>query len=230
MDELIRETYLIHADTREYRRSAEILQDNIRISFRQYRKPYCSFSGGKDSLVMTHAVLQEYPGTMVFHWDYGPYYMPRHIENEILDIATHIGAKTLRVESTWQYGELKRTAKGVLSKVLYGRILPGLKREGYDLSFIGLRAEESLSRRYRTRSLFENDTILRNAFPVRHMKTRDIWTYIVSNNLPYCSHYDRYGALVGWENTRFCTYFDPEFAPLNGNYDGYLKPEFRNYG
>ena len=112
--------------------------------------------------------------------------------------------------------------------MLYGRVLPGLKAEGYDLSFVGLRAQEGCKRARRVSDLFENDSVLPNCFPVRHMKARDIWAYIVSNNLPYCSHYDKYASLVGYEEVRFCTFFDKEFDKYgNSNLDGVLMTQFK---
>jgi 3'-phosphoadenosine 5'-phosphosulfate sulfotransferase (PAPS reductase)/FAD synthetase len=45
-----------------------------------HQKPYVAFSGGKDSTCMLHLVLQQKPDIMVYHWDYGPYLMPRDVE------------------------------------------------------------------------------------------------------------------------------------------------------
>lgn len=61
------------------------------------------------------------------------------------------------------------------------------------------------------------------------VKARDIWAYIVTNNLPYCSHYDRYGALLGIEQVRMSTFFDPEFDKFGaGNLDGILMTKFNS--
>jgi 3'-phosphoadenosine 5'-phosphosulfate sulfotransferase (PAPS reductase)/FAD synthetase len=223
-----RETFLLHADTDEYRARLTLAQENIRETFARYRRPCAAFSGGKDSLMMLHLILQQHPETMIFHWDYGPAYMPRDTEREILNIAHQAGATTIRCETTQQYVQKGRTAQGVLGKVLYGRMMPALKAEGYDCTFVGLRAEESGKRKRRTKSLFETGP-MPCSFPIRHLTARDIWAYIVSYDLQYCSHYDRYGPLEGYESVRFCTYFDPEFAKLGrSNVDGVLMPEFRN--
>lgn len=228
MNPIDREMYLLYTETEEYQESIRRLQENISKAFSEYSKPYVAYSGGKDSLVMAHGVLQEYPDTLIYHWDYGPYYMPRKIEQEVRDIATTIGAKNVQIDSTPLYKLKKREAQGILGRILYGRVMAEMKTLGYDLCFIGLRSQESCKRRRRVSSLFENE-ILTNCFPVRHMKTRDIWAYIVSNDLPYCSHYDVYGSLEAWENVRFCTYFDPEFAKFGcSNLDGVLMTQFKN--
>lgn len=223
------EMYLMYSETEEYQDAVNTLNENISKAFSEYSTPYIAYSGGKDSLVMTHAVLQLYPETLVFHWDYGPYYMPRELEEEVLSIAHTIGAINLRVDTTDMYKIKKREAISVLGRMLYGRVIPGLKAEGYDLAFVGLRAQEGCKRTRRVADLFENDSVLPNCFPVRHLKARDIWAYIISNGLPYCSHYDRYASILGYENVRFCTFFDKEFDKYgNSNIDGMLMTEFKN--
>ena len=58
-----------------------------------------------------------------------------------------------------------------------------------------------------------------------------MWAYIVSHNLKYCSHYDLYAPVIGWDQTRFATFFDPEFEHIGAsNVDGVLLPEFKNIG
>jgi len=230
MNLIDREMYLIYSETDEYQEAVRQLHENVSKAFSEHSKPYVAYSGGKDSLVMSHAVLRENPGTLIFHWDYGPYYMPRELEREIIDMAHQIGARNLRVESTNVYKVKKREAISVLGKMLYGRVMPDLKKEGYDLAFVGLRAQEGCKRAKRVSDLFENDSVLPNCFPVRHMKARDIWAYIISNNLPYCSHYDKYASLLGYEEVRFCTFFDKEFDKYgNSNLDGVLMTHFKNF-
>lgn len=230
MNLIDREMYLIYSETDEYQEAVRQLHENVSKAFSEHSKPYVAYSGGKDSLVMSHAVLRENPGTLIFHWDYGPYYMPRELEREIIDMAHQIGARNLRVESTNVYKVKKREAISVLGKMLYGRVMPDLKKEGYDLAFVGLRAQEGCKRAKRVSDLFENDSVLPNCFPVRHMKARDIWAYIISNNLPYCSHYYKYASLLGYEEVRFCTFFDKEFDKYgNSNLDGVLMTHFKNF-
>lgn len=224
-----KEMYMIYSETEEYQEAITQLHDNISEAFSKYNNPYVAYSGGKDSLVMTHAVLQQYPNTLVFHWDYGPYYMPRELEIEVLKMAKSIGAKNIKVDSTGMYKIKKREAISVLGRMLYGRVMPELKAEGYDLAFVGLRAQEGRKRARRVADLFENDSVLPNCYPIRHMKARDIWSYIISNGLPYCSHYDLYASILGYENVRFCTFFDKEFDKYgNSNIDGVLMTQFKN--
>jgi predicted phosphoadenosine phosphosulfate sulfurtransferase len=52
-----RETFLLHAETDEYRTRIALARDNIRETFARYLRPYIAFSGGKDSLIMLHLEL-----------------------------------------------------------------------------------------------------------------------------------------------------------------------------
>lgn len=231
MNAIERKTYLMHSETDEYQFNISESGKNVKEGLAICKKPYIAFSGGKDSLVMMHLVLQKNPDILVWHWDYGPYFMPRSVLDEISQIAAGIGARNFRVDQTGYkaYEQAKRSGKPVFYRYFFGVALPALKKEGYDGAFIGLRADESRKRGVRTKSIFEKTPGMISIFPIRHLTVRDVWAYIVSNDLPYCNHYDRYAELEGRENVRFCTYFDPEFAHMGRtNVDGVLQPEFRN--
>jgi 3'-phosphoadenosine 5'-phosphosulfate sulfotransferase (PAPS reductase)/FAD synthetase len=230
MNAVLRETFLLHAETEGYLKAERLAREIVAEATRKYKKPYIAFSGGKDSTVMLHLVLQQAPKTLVFHWDYGQYYTPREIELETIDIAHRIGAQNIRTDSSPLYEKHKRTPANVFYRVFFGRTQKELVNEGYDLAFIGIRSGESTARKFKIRgNPFRWNNVLEECYPVHHFTARDVWAYIASHDLPYCSHYDRYGSLEGYENVRFCTYFDPEFAKLGrGNVDGVLMPEFRN--
>jgi 3'-phosphoadenosine 5'-phosphosulfate sulfotransferase (PAPS reductase)/FAD synthetase len=230
MDEVTKETYLMYAETKEYQRAVEQAQGIIRAAIEKHDKTYVAFSGGKDSTVMLHLVLQQYPDVLVEHWDYGPYYMPRDIEQETLDIARNMGANNIRIDTSHRYEEKKREPANIFYRVFFGKVQKELISEGITLGFIGIRSHESGKRKRKINgSAFRWNDVLTECYPVHHFTTRDIWAYIASHDLPYCSHYDQHGPLLGWENVRFCTYFDPEFAHMGcSNVDGVLMPEFRN--
>ncbi len=61
------------------------------------------------------------------------------------------------------------------------------------------------------------------------LRWRDVWAYIFSKNLPYASVYDTYAPVVGLENCRLVTFFDPEFDKFgSGNVDSALMWRFRH--
>lgn len=230
MPVILRETYRLWSEEPGYRTRIEDARIIIRETLKKYN-PYIAYSGGKDSLVMTHLTLLQNPNILVWHWDYGPYFVPREIENEIEYIAKTIGTREYEVDTSPEYRKGRvETAVKIDRRAIYGRIIPEMKNRGINASFIGLRSEESTKRKLRTKNTYEKTVPgMTMVFPIRGLTVRDIWAYIVSNNLPYCSHYDRYSELPGYENTRFCTYFDPEFAWMGcSNVDGVIMPEFRN--
>jgi len=223
-----KDTFLTYSKMIDFKKRVEESKFIVKNVFNTYSTPYIAFSGGKDSTCMTHLVLQQNSNIMVLHWDYGGYYIPRKMENKILKNAKKLGVKNLRIETSSKYGILKRKAINVLGRDLIRGLLPQLFREGYDASFIGLRSEESPKRKRRIkadRSLSK----IKEIFPIASWTWMDIWAYIIKYDLPYLSHYDLYGPVVGWDRVRLTTFFDSEFDKLGcSNVDGILMWKFKN--
>ena len=222
-----RKTFSLYGGLSIFKNKVEQAEIMINDVLRNYNKPYIAFSGGKDSTCMLHLILEQNPDIMVLYWDYGKYYIPRKINCEIKENAKKLGAKNLRVETSIKYEKLKRQAKNILGEDLIKGLLPRLKDERYDASFIGLRKEESLKRKIRIqagRSLSE----IKEIFPIADWTWMDVWAYIISNHLPYLSHYDLYGPIIGWNKVRMTTFFDPEFDKYGcSNIDGVLMWKYR---
>lgn len=231
-----RELFHEHAQTDDFRRALLAAKEHVHEALQKCppEHAYVSFSGGKDSTALLHLVLSIAPQVAIFHWDYGPYYMPRDLEREIVRnmyrIAQIAGvpSPTVIVRSSQRYQKQKRSPANVFFPALFGRVLPELRRNGYRLAFIGLRAEEGVRRRQITRSGRAPGGI-QEVYPLKSWTWLDVWGYIVSRNLPYPSHYDRYALVIGWDRVRFSTFFDPEFDKFGGsNLDGILMWRFRN--
>ena len=204
------------ATTRDYRLRVRSARERVHDALMAAERPYSTWSGGKDSTVMTHLVLRAKPNLMVMHWDYGRAFIPESIHREILHNASAIGVKSLRVETSSEYVRLGRNARNVLGSQMFGRLIPKLRENGYDLAFVGLRSEESLKRRRRIRAQ-RSLTKIQECWPVQDWRWQDVWAYIVEHDLPYLSLYDRMSQLVGYERSRFTTLFDPEFAHLGAD-------------
>ena len=229
MEPMWRETFLMHAQTQEFKDKLEQSKAIIKNALSQCREPYIAFSGGKDSTALLSLVLQKAPNILIFHWDFGRYYLPRSIEKEIHDIAFHLGGKNLLVESSREYEVKKRQAKAFY-KSFFGRVLPKLQVKGYDLAFIGLRMQESIIRKIKLRGgHFEQEKEMVNCYPLRNWSYLDVWAYLISNNIGYLSYYDIYAQVIPLSELRFATFFDPEFDKLgSSNVDGILMWKFRN--
>lgn len=213
MNERWRSFFRSWAETDAHRAAVERARSTITEALARSQRPYVAYSGGKDSTVLAHLVLEQAPETMVLHWDYGRAFVPEPVFREILANARAIGARNLRVETSPLYQKLGRQARNVLGRHYIGRLLPQLAAEGYDLAFVALRAEESLKRRRRIRTERMIGPV-RECWPLADWSWRDVWAYIVANELPYLSLYDARAELVGYDRVRFTTLFDPEFADV----------------
>ncbi len=230
MEDFWKETFLLWSETEEYQRSITIAKSIIKEALSKYNNPSIAYSGGKDSLVLTHMVLQEKADTNVFHWDYGPYYMPRNLESEVIENVQKIGATNIIVRSSKKYDYMKRKKANIFYNDFFGNTIYELKSLGFDIELIGIREQESRKRKVKIHgNPFRENEVMMECYPLYKMSWRDIWSYIVSNKLPYCSHYDKYVPLVGYEQARFTTFFDPEFYYLGcSNIDGVLMTQFKN--
>jgi 3'-phosphoadenosine 5'-phosphosulfate sulfotransferase (PAPS reductase)/FAD synthetase len=210
------ETFRAWAETEEHQRALVEARRVIAEALAQSRKPIVNFSGGKDSTVLVHLVLEQKPDVHVLHWDYGRAFVPYPVHREILRIAEQLGVQHLRVETSPLYRKLGRRARNVMGAHLLGKLVPQLAEEGYDVQFIGLRAEESSKRSRRIRAGRLVGAI-REVWPLACWRWLDVWAYIVTRGLPYLSLYDARAELAGYDRARFTTLFDPEFADIGGD-------------
>ena len=228
MEEKYREAFRLHSLDIRYLRRLEESKRIIAFVLKYYKKPYIAFSGGKDSTVLTHLIVAVNPEIMVFHWDYGCFYILEKVQCEIMGNASKLGVINFRVETSDLYNKLGRKAINILGREMLGKVSPRLKREGYDSVFVGLRKEESLKRKRRI-NMNRSLTKIKEFWPLSEWSWLDIWAYIVSNSLPYLSHYDLYGPIIGWDKVRMITFFDSEFDFLgSSNIDGVLMWRFKN--
>lgn len=215
MDGMWKRTFDMYSKTDEYSEKVELARFIISKALRNYKKPYIAFSGGKDSICMTHLIMQQDDSVLVYHHDQGKY-MPDGIRKELRDILNALQVKNLDLrlpeEDFWN---------GILKEYI---------ALGYDVSFIGLRKEESVGRRLRIKAK-RYLTPIPEVWPLQDWTWLDVWAYIVSHNIPYPSSYNRYGPLQGWDKVRFHSFFDPSMNKFGcSNVDGVLSWKFRNSG
>lgn len=208
-------------ETKMFQNQVSMTQTNLKKTFSRERSISISYSGGKDSLVLTHLAAQINAQVFVWHWDYG-IFMPRLFEQEILTNLNIIAPNARKIID-------KRLSKETSSQIGYRAFFQAIhaytKEHKISLILIGLRKEESKTRKARLHftSSEQFNRTTKNMFPLAEWKWQDIWTYIYIHNLPYPQVYDLYGPLIGWQQARFVTFFDPEFDHLgNRNLDRFL--------
>jgi len=199
-----------YAETDEYKNKIKQVKAELKNIIRDHKsgKLYVAYSGGKDSTVMTHLILQELPEIMIYHWNFGRYVFPEYLETELLENLKLIGGKNIRVETSVRYETEKWEAKQIFCIDFMVHAIRKLYNEGYTGSFIGLRAEESCGRKRRVKEKISL-TKIKEYHIVGFLTWKDIWAYIFSNDLPYCSHYDKYSEFLDLSLIRMCTFFDP---------------------
>jgi 3'-phosphoadenosine 5'-phosphosulfate sulfotransferase (PAPS reductase)/FAD synthetase len=224
MDERTRRMFLLWSHRPEFKGKVEAAAVQIK-SFIEKDKCVVAYSGGKDSIVLLHLALQVDPSIDVFHWDHGSHLMPREVQAEILANAQQLGAKNLYVETSEavERADMRENWRGWYA-VFWGS-LDRVKREhGWQTQFVGLRSEEGCKRSAKIRKPTKGEV-----YPLADWSYLDIWSYIISNNLPYPKLYDVYGPLLGYDKARFVTFFDMEFEKFGSVYlDSFFFPQYRN--
>lgn len=218
MSETWRKTFSLWAKTHSY---LELVTETRMQLYDVTRKNRCyvAFSGGKDSTVMLHLALQCQKNIPVLHWDYGVF-MPRDIEREVQDNMKNIGAEKVTVKK-WLSG--KESLR--FNQIFYGVTREFIRENNLDIALVGLRSEESFKRKRKIKRCVKGEV-----YPLADWGWRDVWAYIISNNLPYSKVYDVYAPLLGWDKARFSTFFDSEFDHIGAStVDGFFFPQYRRH-
>ena len=205
-----KQAYIWHSRHEDYKQRIRQARRIIKKCYNNYENPYIAYSGGKDSIVLSHMVLSMYPDANVWHWDYGDDLMPRKYEKEVLVNIHDMGCKHLIVNKRKGKGE--NTSSGY--KQFFGTIAENKDKYGWDIGLIGIRQQESCNRRQTYTDYFMNDC----CYPLLKLTVDDIWAYIIKNKLNYPSSYDLMGDYEVWDKIRFVTFNDPEFDTLENHH------------
>lgn len=157
---------------------------------------YVSFSAGKDSSVIAHACHAVYPGIPILMSDGGCPVRWMEYEREMwLQYAAAQGwnlhlfpwdkFSTIRTGGTVkQYQQRSHNA-------MFRDLTAWAHERGYIRNVMGLRAEESRTRRisFAVHGCVNHKRIC----PLADWRTADVWTYIISHGLPWLSIYDYVG-------------------------------------
>jgi len=230
MDEKTREYFILWSETKQFYDKI-VRTERFLKSLGEMDGIYVACSGGKDSMVLLHLADKCIDSFDIFHWDHGVYLIPRKIEREIQRNIRQIASgrrliiasspRLNNIDIRWNYKIWYYCFHGILRKLI--------EKYGWKIGLLGFRSEESIKRRFRTRRKYEIDSHgVKLYYPISKWSWRDIWAYIVKNNIPYPSIYDRYASLIGWDKARLVTFFDREFNHLGNQIDGYLMWRYKN--
>jgi 3'-phosphoadenosine 5'-phosphosulfate sulfotransferase (PAPS reductase)/FAD synthetase len=214
MNARTRKVFLWHSKRKEYKERLNHAKKVIDECYTHFKSPYVAYSGGKDSIVLSHIILSMYPEAEIWHWDYGDDLMPRAFEKEVIENLKSYGAKNITIDK--RRGKGRDTSYGY--RQFFQQIENNMKKYDWDIGIVGVRQQESITRKNKYTKHFMNNT----CYPLLKLTVEDVWTYIISHNLKYPKSYDLQGDYVGWDKIRFVTFFDPEFETMESHQNIFL--------
>lgn len=197
---------LRHARSSGFRKRVAGAQNIIHDALVTLKRPYVSFSGGKDSLVILHMIMKELPDIPVLYVDQGMEYP---------DTYDYIRKMWIEwdLDLTWEDPEMDLwdlykqggflnpdvpTDPEIRAKfsntVFYDPIKLFSDRIRADGFFMGLRADESHDRKLnflKRGFMYKKADGLTAVQPIADWSVNDVWAYITSNGLPYNPIYDK---------------------------------------
>jgi len=220
MNRLEERKFRLHAETDGFCERVQKAERYIESVFSRYDNPYVSVSGGKDSTVMYHLVSQRCGYDVdVFQFDWGLRNVPginEHVEllaGDFGDVLVRRTSERVNDEELFANDEHHGMA-GIM-----GWVRRLSEERGWDISLLGIRAEESADRRekYSGDPPMSFQGVLPSVAPIHHFTTKDVWAYIVENEIPYHDIYDEQGSLfdgIDSVGNRLVTIYDHEFSSL----------------
>lgn len=175
---------LLYAKMPEYKFLVNKTVAFIKWALLRVKNPYLACSFGKDSSVMLHLVFNQMPGIQVK-------FLGKK-ETSLIDdydsIIEHWSNKGVLVDRITYIGWLEGAKQKGIAK--------NIQADGYDSFFVGIRKDESVARRITLKKdgkfFLMKDGKMRIA-PLADWTTKDIATYMISNNLPVLDAYKREG-------------------------------------
>lgn len=218
MQELERRRFELHARKGDYQTRIQRAREYLATTTSRYEAPCLHVSGGKDSLVLWHLVMQsdamKWP---VFHFDNGLLNVPG-VTDFVKDMADEWETDLYVRTSAAANDERMIFEEGHGYRGYWGTYKTLLEQHDWDCRVLGIRAAESPQRRDRFDGTPPTDHSHGvAAAPIHHLTTADVWAYIVDHELPYHEIYDRQGDLYGGidaPENRLVTLYDSEFDSL----------------
>ena len=217
-----RRAYEMHSKTSEYKERIAYAEENIQLILDDPElKPVIEYSGGKDSIVLTHMVTKQ--DNKIPVWNYHPGYAQstkqlfrsEETQNEILKTL-----HTMNPKPVYIFIDNEPTGKQDYKINPYFDLLFSyMDLKDCNLELLGIRGQESCTRKERVKQPLvhiEDERVV--SFPIKDLTVDDVWAYILTNDIYYTSHYDKYGPIYGWDKVRFTCHFNENDVYTGGNY------------
>lgn len=209
MDELEREEYLLHSRLPAFRRKVENSLELIRQALKEVPGTWAaSYSGGKDSTAMIDLLVRAGWRGPVIWQSYGPLETLPDNRRMAEWVAEYYGLEVIEREAPGEFEVYRRVGHFFLEpetaeekkwvrwwwKQAFESLDVFMREQSYAGHFWGLRAAEAIGRKMmigRHGRLFQNKKHgLWTCTPMAYWSARDVWAYLVSQNLRWGGIYE----------------------------------------
>jgi len=191
------ETYRLLARLPGHRRKIERALEFIAATLDSCRKPYVGWSSGKDSTVVLHLCQQLRPDipALCCQTDIdlpdNEWFVPeivRRLRINFTSVRPKVSAWQILRECGGPFGQVNVATSRLDRECFYEPMAEVVRERGYDLTFLGLRAEEAkgrrMNRRLRGLRYFNRTHGIEIAQPIADWSGRDVMAYLVANDIP----------------------------------------------
>lgn len=197
MDAVTREALLLRSTLPQFRRRVEQSRGIIEECLARARSPYVAFSAGKDSSVVLHLVREIAPDVPAV-WSDDEWNLPETLALVERTSNCHRIAGRVPHASFFTSWDTPDPALPAGTIWVDAPNRDGIQqfaiRQGYDATFIGLRADENGRRRLHLRThgllFFAQNYQIWQCNPIGWWSVEDVWSYILSRGVDYNRAYD----------------------------------------
>lgn len=196
MDAVTKMAMGIRANKKQFRRLLNDTLQTIESWLSKSKNPYVAFSGGKDSSVLLHLVRAVNPSVAAMFSD-DEYLLP---ETKMLVGRTpnlkKIASNVRHTDWFWSWQNTNSLPSDTeWIETTNDAATEWAHRNGYDGVAVGLRSEENSYRKMAIKRygelFFVQSKKLWQCWPLAWWTVEDIWSAIVSMNIPYNAAYDK---------------------------------------